>query len=187
MTAHTSQTTSKQHRLPSVERAAGCSPTITKRKKLSIVAPPPPPEESHEPQSQTFGNPKRRFQRRNSKCPSMFYQMLSPSHLMQLHRDADEVRSPQGSPGKPADRKEWNSNVSNALPSNDLREQEPYKDNLKAFRPSWKEQQRLGASSSSSYTYPRKSKSATLTILTEALKLSSAHLREEQHFRGRSE
>lgn len=173
MTAHTSETTPKQQRLPSLERAAGCSPVLSniKRKKLSIVLPPlPVAAHGHEPQhvlAEVSTNPRRRFQRRNSKCPSMFYQMLSPANLLELQRDAaEDDESPMGSPQAP-DRKEGERGWSDNKPY--MRGQH---DVLRAFRPApWIEaEKRL----TSSRTHQ---KNATLSILNEALHLSSAHLR----------
>lgn len=39
-------------------------------------------------------NPKRRYQRRNSKCPTMFRKILSPTELVSIHQDADDAINP---------------------------------------------------------------------------------------------
>lgn len=160
-----SVTSSTQHQFPSdqkVEPSEDMSSFLSsslvsmkKRKRLTIAEPSPHLDE------EVFDiNPRRRFKRRNSKCASMFYQMLSTTNLLELQRemgveDEDEAESPWGTM----------SLLYPECPKSTIKILPPQI----ATPPTWHGRNPVGS---------LHAKNSTLSILAEALRLSSAHLDE---------
>lgn len=174
MTASSShQKTSKQDDATPVEKASVSFPSTSgvKRKQISMVSPTPDCCEHDNTSPTPTPNPKRRFQRRNSKCPTMFYQMLSPGNLMDLQREAvGPPSSPPPGPRIVSPQAPERKVLGSELPKDLLQDGKNYP-STKNLRSAWVKRSRSPRKSSS--------KHATLTILTEALNLSSAHTRGE--------
>jgi hypothetical protein len=165
------ETSSEKKEYESTSSTTASSSSASKRKRLlSITVPQEESPSPYSPEVLPQRNPKRRFQRRNSKCPSMFCQMLSPASLMELQRAAADVRTP---PRSPLPTTEERGLAPHALSTKEVHTQNYVRQSPKYI-------QRFPASflpprGRQFVSSPKDRRAATLSILHEALNELASH------------